>query len=127
MVGSLHTALTEGVLAAYPQAKTTGFLKALREHVLDDPEDLIWIAETREVAVIPDAYFVDAENMAVVAIEVEVSHSISEEKMARYHDLAWLLDWCCWNLVVVRVDRHGTRRAIDAYTASLEQIVREAQ
>lgn len=106
-----HDSLIAGILAANPSAKTTGFLAALRK--LPGADYMHWMAAEqpewfRHVAVIPDAYMVDADAKRVTVFEAVCAHEITTDKFDRLTDIAMALDEDRWDLHLIRVDRFGS-------------------
>lgn len=111
-LSSPHDRLIAGILASNPNAKTTGFLHALR--TLRKASYMRWMARYQpewfqHVALIPDAYIIDEQAKRVTVFEAVCSNEISADKMNRLIDIAMALDEDRWDLHVVRVDRFGAK------------------
>ncbi len=64
---------------------------------------------------VPDAHRIDEEERTVEVHEVEVTHSMSENKLERYLRLYWALDEHDWELRVFVVNRFGQRSELDMF------------
>jgi hypothetical protein len=117
----VHQDIIAEILKAWPKAKTSGFMRALKtlpdaEYIQDmfenDPDWVEWIKFT------PDAWLIDPEKRHVVVFEAVHSHDVPERKFAKMADLSWALDEDYYVLVLVRWERFN-RRAYDVQAASL--------
>jgi hypothetical protein len=117
----IHDEIIARILADWPQAKASGFMKALRqlpdstymvEMMKHDPE---WV---RSVNFIPDAWLIEPELRHVVVFEAVNRHDVPADKFAKMADMSWALDEDYYRLVLVRCDRFH-RRAYDVQSSSL--------
>lgn len=98
--------------------KTHGCKKAIRRAVCADLRnmDAEEFDETfSTIRFVPDAFLIDEEKLVVRIYEVEVSSPITLEKMHRYVDLMWLLDYEEWRLEIVRVDKYGKQEPVGLF------------
>lgn len=109
----LHAQLIAEILADFPDAKTKGFMAAIRS-IPDAPyiqdmhrHDRRW---WRLCNCIPDAFLIDQENREVVVFEVVVAHDVSQHKFGKFAELGWALDEDYYDLVLMRCDRFGRTR-----------------
>lgn len=116
----IHQQIIDSILADWPEAKTHGFFRALRD--LPDAEyvptmlrdDKDWYSFVRFV---PDVWLINPEDRHVVAFEAVHAHDVSARKFAKLCDLSWALDEDYYRLILVRCDRFS-RRAYDVQAAS---------
>ncbi len=107
MAGRRHEAFIEDIQRRYPNAKTTGFRKAVAEHYFDDygievGDQLDWLS------IIPDAY--EVSQGLLIAYEVEDTHRVSDDKMRLYARLwSGLRDMECSEFRLVIMDIRGGR------------------
>jgi hypothetical protein len=123
MPSKMHEMAVAKILEAWPNAKTRGFMKAIRK--VFGPDDL---QELQCNPGIPDAFFVDTKEEVLVLFEVEVSRHVDDEKMAKYCDLWWRLDFLYWDTILLTYDRWGNRsRIICLGDYSAQTLVHEAR
>lgn len=72
--------------------------------------------------IVPDAYFIDAENKTVVCFEVEDQHHLTPNKIEHYGGAWNCLEYIYWDLHLISYDIYGNPRLIElpdsSYTAS---------
>lgn len=116
-----HQTIIDGILADWPDARTRGFMAALKtlpdaEYITDMAvNDKRWWAV---VSFVPDAYLIVPEKRHVVMFEAVYFNDVSDDKFAKMADLSWALDEDYYKLILVRCDRFH-RRAYDVRGASL--------
>lgn len=121
MPSAEHEVLIDRLVERGGYTRGQGFAGAMRRLIPDhDPVGFT-------IQVRPDAYLIDRENWTVVAAEVEVAHRVSHEKMGRYCDLNWLLDYYGWDLVLLVINRFGKAAGIDMHMAAAERVVEEVK
>jgi hypothetical protein len=117
----IHADIITAVLEDWPQARVSGFMRALRqlpdaEYMADimkhDPE---WV---KGINFIPDAWLIDTEKRHVVIFEAINKHDVPGDKFAKMADLSWALDEDYYSLILVRCERFH-RRAYDVQSSSL--------
>lgn len=118
---TVHRALIQELCNQYPEVRTHGFFRALRN--LPDADyttDLLTNDDhwARRVRFVPDAWAIDYEAQEITIFEVVVKHDITVDKFGRIVDLAWALDEDYWALGLVRCDEAG-RYIYDPQAASL--------
>lgn len=69
----------------------------------------------------PDAYQIVWEDRCVVVYEAVVTSGVDDNKLLKYAELAYLLDFGNWGLVLVEIDR-----ALDSRARIPEQLIRYA-
>lgn len=106
----LHDQIIADVLSDWPEAKTSGFMRAIKnlpdaDYMTDlcahDPQ---WV---RYVNFIPDAYLIDPAKKHVVVFEAVVTNDVSADKFDRMAEMAWALDEDYYELILIRCDRFG--------------------
>lgn len=117
----IHQDIIDGILRDWPEAKTGGFMRALK--ALPDAEYMAGMVEydpewVRWINFVPDAWLIDSKLRHVVVFEAVHGHDVPARKFAQMADLSWALDEDYYKLVLVRCDRFN-RRAYDVQGASL--------
>ena len=118
--GAVHKSLVADILARFPNAQTTGFMKALK--ALPDAiytADVMGDPSYRKLAgMIPDAYLIDADRKGVVVFEAIDKNDLDAVKLGRIMDLAFVLDEDYWDLALVTVTVGGwtTYAPLDLYS-----------
>jgi hypothetical protein len=117
----IHDEILDRVLAAWPEAKTGGFMRGLR--ALPDAHYVPSLLRTdrewaQAINFVPDAWLIEPERRDVVIFEAVHRHDVPEAKFAKMADLSWALDEDYYTLVLVRCDRF-CRRAYHVQAASL--------
>lgn len=118
---SRHSRIISDLAAKFPEVKTAGMWKALRQN--DDCEytsallidDADW---RRGVKFVPDAWTMCHESRTLFIFEVVVTHDITPAKFARMVDLAWALDEDHWSVALTYITDLGSF-AYDVKAASL--------
>jgi hypothetical protein len=117
----IHDQIIAAVLGDWPEAKTKGFMRALKK--LPDADYIRWMFKeddewVRWIRFVPDAWMIVPEDRHVVIFEAVHKHDVSETKFAQMADLSWALDEDYYSLILVRCERFH-RRAYDVQSASL--------
>jgi hypothetical protein len=109
---SVHQNTITELLYYYPEAKTRGFSRAIRDVQKRSGfhPDGYWRG-----GVIPDLWWIDEQCMSVFVIEVEDSSKVSGEKLERYRDLHYLLDEEYWSAHLIAADRWGNFSPVPLY------------
>lgn len=117
---TLHDTIIRGLVARGHQ--THEFLPAIGEALL--LHDGVTKQEYREaldgLRILPDAYTIDPETWTITVYEVEVSHPVDDDKLARYFNLFWVVDQWEWSIRLVLVDKRGNERDVDVVRTGLE-------
>lgn len=123
MADTLHTAIIKRVLDQDKNVRERGFRSALMRAIPDHDDHAFDFLHLR-----PDAYLIDPDYATVVAIEVEVTHPISAEKLEFYCELYWILSWHSWDLVLKTINRFGQQSGlVDMADVALAAVVAEAR
>ena len=116
---SFHDIQIQRLKRLCPELKTHGCRKAIRKAVCSDlrnMEEEDFHKALGEIGFVPDAYHIDEKELVVYIYEVEVSNPITLDKMHRYVDLMFLLDYEEWSLLVTRVDKNGQPSPVDLFS-----------
>lgn len=117
----IHNQIIAGILEDQPQAKTGGFMAALKQ--LPDADYIGWMAREdpewfRQVNFVPDAWLINPDDRHVVIYEAVHKHDVPAAKFAKMADLSWALDEDYYRLFLIRCDRF-CRTGYDVQSASL--------
>lgn len=116
---SFHDIQIQRLKRIHPELKTHGCRKAIRKAVCSDLRNMEkedFHEALSQIGFVPDAYYIDEKELAVHLYEVEMSNPITLDKMHRYTDLMFLLDYEEWSLLITRVDKHGLATPIDLFS-----------
>jgi hypothetical protein len=94
---------------------------------VDGVTDDDWRDDTDGLRLMPDAFKIDPQALLITAYEVEDSHPVDDNKLARYVRLFWIIDQYEWCLGLVRVDKYGAESPpVDIFFRGLEMEAMEA-
>ena len=105
-----------GYLCDKKRLLTTGFMSALRDLAIDDPEDeYIEQMGLRTRFMMPDAYIVKKEIMEVHCYEVESHCHLNKKRLDKYVTLAWILDIIGYQVFIHVYSRTNTGSVINPF------------